>query len=613
MPTGELPTGGLSARGTDPGRRQAWQWAGLLAVVTLSIVAGRIATVVNQEGDVAFQSANDRSRWATVAALVEDGTYAIDRPIGLLSADGRRHPWETIDKVRHLGADGKLHFYSSKPTLLPTMLAGLYAVLYGLTGIAMTEHPIYMPRLILLLVNVPVLAIFLASTMVNLVWMGVTGFARRVILVAACLGTMVTPFAVALNNHLFAAAATSLTLTIYLWIGRNRGSIGFGSQDATLLEFSPSGAEADSPPRVGWWSAVAGASAAFSVANELPSLAMFAMWGLLFAALSRRTILPFVAGAAIVAAAAFGTNWLAHSSWRTPYAHRGAGELVEVFRRTGEGLPPGEASESADTRAEAITAVPDSLVQKLRETGTLGGATDVALRPLGGDRFEVDARFEEARSGEDSGKGAEAGRGRPDGDADEGASRQLYLLRPGAEGMQWQLLQWDDWYDYPGSYWRAESRPGVDRGEPDRLRYLFHTTFGMYGVFSLTPLWLLVPFGVVAGCVRGPLPHRLLFGATALVTLVVFAFYLARPEIDRNYGGISICLRWLIWLAPLWLVGTVPVLRSLGKLRWMQVLLVVLLAASVFSVATSLDSPWQSPWIVRFSTFLGWLGGAAAG
>ncbi len=28
--------------------------------------------------------------------------------------------------------------------------------------------------------------------------------------------------------------------------------------------------------------------------------------------------------------------------------------------------------------------------------------------------------------------------------------------------------------------------------------YLFHTTFGHHGLFSLTPMWLLIPFGVWA-------------------------------------------------------------------------------------------------------------------
>ena len=33
-----------------------------------------------------------------------------------------------------------------------------------------------------------------------------------------------------------------------------------------------------------------------------------------------------------------------------------------------------------------------------------------------------------------------------------------------------------------------------------------------------------------------------------------------RPQIDRNYGGVSSCFRWVLWFAPLWLVVIAPVI-----------------------------------------------------
>ena len=64
--------------------------------------------------------ANDISRWCTVWSLLERGTYVIDDC-----------PWqiETQDKVLRepKGASGSSpgkHFYSSKPALLPTLIAG---------------------------------------------------------------------------------------------------------------------------------------------------------------------------------------------------------------------------------------------------------------------------------------------------------------------------------------------------------------------------------------------------------------------------------------------------------------------------------------------------------
>src|SRR5688572_28286368 len=54
-----------------------------------------------------FLSGNDRSRWLTIRALVERGTFALDDV--LLD----RHVWNTIDMVKHRGPDGEMHLYSS--------------------------------------------------------------------------------------------------------------------------------------------------------------------------------------------------------------------------------------------------------------------------------------------------------------------------------------------------------------------------------------------------------------------------------------------------------------------------------------------------------------------
>ena len=130
--------------------------------ITMCIAAGRICNVVSKEGDTAFLSANDRSRWCTVASLVDDGTYEIDRLVNLQN-EKRRRPWNSIDKVRHRGADGELHYYSSKPPLYPTMVAGVYAVIKTLTRMEITEQPIYVPRAILLIVNLPLLCLLYTS------------------------------------------------------------------------------------------------------------------------------------------------------------------------------------------------------------------------------------------------------------------------------------------------------------------------------------------------------------------------------------------------------------------------------------------------------------------
>ena len=142
------------------GSSSVWGIYALLILVALGVVTGRIANVSSKEGDTPFLSANDRSRWCTIAALVENGTYAIDPYLEIRGAKQNRRPWGTIDLVRHRGPDGELHYYSSKPPLLPTMIAGVYWCVSRTMGMWLSDHPMYLGRIILWLVNVPTLAIF---------------------------------------------------------------------------------------------------------------------------------------------------------------------------------------------------------------------------------------------------------------------------------------------------------------------------------------------------------------------------------------------------------------------------------------------------------------------
>src|SRR5206468_8896325 len=75
-------------------------------------------------------SSNDRSRWATVRALVDDGTFAIgrrepDEPGGANAYGDRgiifENGWESVDKVMN---PQTRQFYSSKPPLLAVLAAG---------------------------------------------------------------------------------------------------------------------------------------------------------------------------------------------------------------------------------------------------------------------------------------------------------------------------------------------------------------------------------------------------------------------------------------------------------------------------------------------------------
>lgn len=529
----------------------------ILIALALAIAAGRIAVVHSAEGDTAFLSANDRSRWATVAALVEDGTYEIDRLVAITDKSGRRRPWNSIDRVMHTGDDGRMHHYSSKPPLLATLVAGVYAGAKSVLGMTLTEQPIYMTRIVLALVNLPVLWIFLAAMRSVIQRSGLREFSQLAVLAAACFGTMLLPMSVSLNNHLPAAAATAVVLLLYL---RREGR--YSSWPLT--------------PDAFW----AGVAAAFTVTCELPALLMFVLWFALFLRQNvLSTLVGFVPGAAIVAAAFFGTNWIAHGTLIPPYAHRSDGPVLVS-------LVTEQASENREASAPAAAGLPtaEQLAAELRAADALHPRNrDEPLRitpTAQPDRWLVET---------------------------EQGHQRFALRRDVAEEHRWNVHRWDNWYDYPGSYWTTPRR-GVDRGEPSRVVYSFHMTLGYYGLFSLTPIWTLVPVGFYLRYREQRLRSRWWLNAAIIVaTLVCLAFYISRPLIDRNYGGVSSSFRWMLWFAPLWIWALLPAAQACNANRWGRWVLVVLIAGSVFSVAISLESPWQHPWIYRYVNFLGWL------
>ncbi len=414
-----------------------------------------------------FLSANDRSRWATVRALVEQGTYAIDDVV-------EQPRWDTIDMVRHVGRDGREHLYSSKPPLLATVMAGEYWLIYHFTGATLADYPFEIARVILVTFNVVPLLVYFVVLALLAERFGTSDWGRIFMLAAAAFGTFLTTFAVTINNHVPAAVC----VTVALWAAVRIWHDG---------------------QRQWWYFALAGFFAALAVANELPALAFFVIVAVALArCVPGKTAIAFLPAAAVVAAAALGTNYLAHDSLRPPYMHR---------------------------------------------------------------------------SGSDPA---------------------------------------DNWYDYSyvhqgklhDSYWRDPQ--GIDRGEPSVAIYALHATIGHHGIFSLTPIWLLSVWGVALWW-RMP-RGRGMAVLIALLSIVVVGFYLSRPQIDRNYGGITSALRWLFWLAPLWLLALLPAADRLAAWRAGRGVALLLLALSVMSASYPTWNPWTQPWLYNFLSYLGWLG-----
>ena len=247
-----------------------------------------------------FLGANDRSRWATIRSLVEHGTYAIDDVIA-------EPNWDTIDMVAHddegngqaAASHGPLHYYSSKPTLLTTILAGEYWLIYHLSGATLGDHPFEIGRFMLITFNVIPLAIYLWLLGRMVERYGRTDWGRIFVIAAAAFATFLTTFAVVLNNHVTGAVTTlgAVYAAARIWYDGRR----------ELRYFI-----------------AAGLLAAATAADELPALSFFALLsaGLLWKA-PKQTLIAYLPAALLIAAGFFATNYLAHGSLRPPYMHRG--------------------------------------------------------------------------------------------------------------------------------------------------------------------------------------------------------------------------------------------------------------------------------------------------
>lgn len=517
-----------------------WSIFWILILCSLAVVTGRVMTVQNHaaQGDSPFFSANDRSRWCTIRSLGDAGTYAIDRVI----QSGQAINWDTIDKVRHVGSDDRFHFYSSKPTLLPTMLAGVYKSVNVVTGKNLSDDTMFVVRLMLLLVSVLPWAVYLyfVAKMINSV--PVRDWARYYVLACAGFGTYLSTFTNTLNNHL--PAAVSVMIALY-WVS-----------------------EIWRKPNSHWIRYFGcGLFAAFAAANELPALSFLAVVGLICTIKSiQKTALAFTPAVLLVAAGFFGTNFLAHGQWRPAYAQRGDGDVVATVR--------GEFADALDQNR-------------------LPGA----LREVAEKHFEFQFPIVE------QGAWPSASVADPRWVVrDQISTAQFSIVN--TEGSEFEIRAWSNWYDYPGSYWLTtndERKSDVDRGQPSADLYAFHVLFGHHGIFSLTPIWLFSFAGMFAlmfgAKMAGRFQMRWLGWMGVSVSLVVIGFYLVRPAMDRNYGGVTSALRWLFWLAPIWLMTMLPVVDWLAKTKTGKAACFLLLFLSAVSAFYSINNPWVHPWL----------------
>lgn len=292
-----MTTKEVTADAVRPEKRDA---AGLLIVLAAGIYI--LCAVLNARP---LQSANDRSRWCTIWSLVERGTYQIDEIDSVPE-------WSTIDKVRHRQSDDEeYHFYSSKPPLFPTMVAGLYWLEKHTLGYDLREDTTLVTRILLLLVNAVPMFLALLALRKSLLSLEISAAARNLTLLAAGFASMLNPFLTTLNNHTPAAVCLVFSL-------------------AAIVRLRQA---AEPKP---WDFAVVGFSAALTCCFELPA----ALYGLLsfFVVVMidwKKTAKFYVPAALIPLAAFFVTNWICTGGIKPFYTYYGTEKYVYVH----EGIP----------------------------------------------------------------------------------------------------------------------------------------------------------------------------------------------------------------------------------------------------------------------------------
>jgi len=153
-----------------------------------------------------FYSSNDKSRWATIRNLVDRGTYVVGQRGNLAATEPPFNDTGVIFEPEYQSLDKVMNpdtgeFYSSKPPLFSTVLAGEYWLLKQAFGWDMVRDRWPVTCTILVTVNVLPFAAYL-WVLANLIdRFGRTDFGRLFAFTLAAAGTFLIPFGMTLNNH----------------------------------------------------------------------------------------------------------------------------------------------------------------------------------------------------------------------------------------------------------------------------------------------------------------------------------------------------------------------------------------------------------------------------
>ncbi|HEY7428838.1 MAG TPA: hypothetical protein VH682_31700 [Gemmataceae bacterium] len=521
-------------------------------------------------------SSNDRSRWAAVRALVDQGTWVVgrrDKQVVIASAPAAlaaRDPlqlavlleagyerriksdsgiifedgWQSVDKMLD---PATLEYYSTKPPLLTFLAAGEYWVLKKAFGWSLQDatpgeerdERFAVVRVGLIAFNVVPFVVYLWLLARLAERFGATDWGRLFVVAAACFGTLVTPFLITLNNHTLATC--SILVAVYATV---------------RIQSSPS--PQPSPPgggegRVrGWrWFVLAGFFAGFTAVNELPAFAFVVGLGLhLLVRFPRRTLLAFVPAVVLPVAALLALNY-----------------------------------------------------------AELGNPWDIGYSKFGGPWYEYEGSHwrnlpDQSKRGIDWAKNK------------EGRGAYAFNLLLGHHG--WLALTPVYLLGLGGMGWGVRCLLGGSPPQPQppspRVREKEERSpnnFSPEAEERIRESPPLTPSGEEGLGMResedNQLPPRLwteLAVSTLLLSLVVIGYYIFKSD---NYGGWTNGPRWLMWLSPLWLLAALPIADRLGRCRWGRALCIILLVLSVLSAHYWDWNPWRHPWIYNWMDARGWV------
>lgn len=155
-------------------------------------------------------------------------------------------------------------------------------------------------------------------------------------------------------------------------------------------------------------------------------------------------------------------------------------------------------------------------------------------------------------------------------------------------------------YLFEASAWRNPG--GLDALNEPKGTYLFHMTFGRFGIFLLYPILLLGLLGCLFAMRRDMARWRPYYLAGVFCMLVLLAYYV---QGTNNYGGAAYGFRWGMGAMPVLLLMGIPVFKRIQK-PWAWGAVALLLAVSLYSAWECYRAPWGAchEWTCR------WLFGA---